>query len=264
MKSLPILATLCCIGTAAAQEIGRLHLRDNGDQPGGPTVVIDLTDPDIPPPPPLVEILNPAGHSNAKTKPGDDKESPTDAESADKQPKGKKGDEQEMDTPASSAPAPPADPEPGLAVRVSGFTDGTSKVDPESISLKAPFPAKPLGAVPSGWRLVRADDRVPIFDTEVKISSGPGLQLKVRPHVLVPDANGATVFAVGEPGFDPARGYRQDSTIGAILGDSIRTLKDEEKRMDGAIDRLEQLLISLPESTPASPAPPNPKPNRKP
>ncbi len=258
MKSLLILTALCCIGTAAAQEIGRLHLRDNGDKPGGPTVVIDLTDPDIPPPPPLIEILDPVGagkSDEAKTKSSDDKKPPSDAEKVDKADK---------TTPTIVEPEPPADPEPGLAVRVSGFTDGASKVDPENISLKAPFPAKPLGAIPNGWRLVRADERVPIFDTEVKISSGPGLQLKVRPHVLVPNANGATVFAVGEPGFDPALGYRQTSTIGAILGDSIRVLKDDEKRMDGAIERLEQLLISLPEPTPASPATPKQKPKAKP
>jgi len=67
----------------------------------------------------------------------------------------------------------------------------------------------------------------------------------------------------GEPGFDPAKGYRQAATIGAILGKSIQDLKDDEKRMDGAIERLEQLLNSLPEPTPASPATPKRKSNRK-
>jgi hypothetical protein len=254
MKSLLILTTLCCIGIANAQKIGRLHLRENDDKSGGPTVVIDLTDPDIPPPPPLIEIVDP---------------SETDKPSADKE---KSGEEEKPkpadDKPAKSAkdiapPEPPKDPEKGVSVHVSGFTGNASKVDPKSISLKAPFPAKPLGAIPNGWKLVRADDTVPIFDTKVEISSGSGLQLKVRPHVLIPDANGATIFAVGEPGFDPAKGYRQAATIGAILGKSIQDLKDDEKRMDGAIERLEQLLNSLPEPTPASPATPKRKSNRK-
>jgi hypothetical protein len=164
-----------------------------------------------------------------------------------------------------SEPPAPSAPKPGLAVRVSGFTGGSSKIDPKKISLKAPFPAKPLGSIPSGWKLVRADDQTPVFDTDVEVApGGPSLQLKVRPHILVPDANGASVFSINEPGFNPAKGYRQDATIGAILGDSIRSLKEDEKRMDGAIQRLEQLLISLPETAPATPnAIAKPKSKRK-
>ena len=276
MKTLLVsTAILCCIGATAAQQTGRLHPKKKGEKSGGPTVVVDLTDPDIPPAPPMAEIIAPpekASTSKSKKKPKDaqakkesnkkGKTTPNDKSDKSKKPKTDKSGEADPVLEAILA-EPPKDPEPGLAVRVSGFTDGNSKIDPEKISLKAPFPAKPLGAIPSGWKLVRADDQVPVFDTKVEVApGGPSLQLKVRPHILVPEANGASVFAIGEPGFNPAKGYRQDATIGAILGDSIRSLKEDEKRMDGAIQRLEQLLISLPETAPATPKT-TAKPKRK-
>lgn len=145
------------------------------------------------------------------------------------------------------------DPEPGLSVRVSGFTGKAAKLDPDKISLKAPFPAKPLGPTPDGWKLVRAGENVPIFESEAEVAPGSGLQLKVRPHLLVPAADGNTVFAVNEPGFDPALDYRQVETIGSLLGESVRRLEEDETEMAEAIRRLDQLLISLPETTPATP-----------
>lgn len=214
-------------GLATAQEIGRLHLRDDRGGDRNPTVVIDLTDPDIPPAPPLTEILAP------------DTAAPSDPSAA---PAGT--------TSTEPADTSAADAEPGLVVRVSGFTGTAAKLDPDKISLKAPFPAKTLGAAPAGWTFLRPDAKVPVFEKEVELAPGSAVQLKIRPHVLVPAANGSSVFTVGEPGYDPALEYRQTATIGALLGGSIRQLEQDDRRMTEAIQRLEQLLVSLPAAEP--------------
>jgi hypothetical protein len=55
---------------------------------------------------------------------------------------------------------------------------------------------------------------------------------------------------VAEPGFDPALGYRQNTTVGAVLSRSIRQLDEDSKNLGAAIDNLQQLLVSLPRQEP--------------
>lgn len=136
-------------------------------------------------------------------------------------------------------------PENGLAVRVEKLHSGTGVMDPAQVKLLAPFPAKPLAAAPAGWHL-DASDSAPPFTREVEISPGTKITLTIRPHLLVPDADGASVFTISEPGYDNALGYRQTATVGAILSNSIRQLDDDSKQLGTAIESLQQLLISLP------------------
>lgn len=148
----------------------------------------------------------------------------------------------------------PSAPEPGLAVRVERLQTGDGVLDPSEVQIRAPFPAKLLAQVPDGWT-VRKFDRAPEFIREVELAPGSTVTLSVRPHILVPKADGATVFAVNEPGYAAALGYRQDATVGAILANSIRQLDEDGLRLGDAIDQLQQLLVSLPhaESVPAEP-----------
>jgi len=127
------------------------------------------------------------------------------------------------------------------------------------VKLSAPFPAKPLSQPPVGWRLDTSDSAPP-FTREVEISPGSKITLTIRPHLLVPDADGAQVFTVSEPGYDNALGYQQTATVGAILSESIRQLDEESKQLGTAIDSLQQLLVSLPKPEPL----PEPKPETKP
>jgi hypothetical protein len=85
----------------------------------------------------------------------------------------------------------------------------------------------------------------------------------VRPHLLVPDANGADVFTIAEPGYESSLGYQQSATVGAILSNSIRQLDDDSKQLGIAIDRLQQLLISLPKPEPEPKPEAAPAPSRK-
>ncbi len=154
-------------------------------------------------------------------------------------------------------PAPPAafadetssESRKGLTVRVENLRIGTGSIDPTKVKLLAPFPAKPLAQPPTGWRLEASDDAPPIT-REVELSPGKHITLTVRPHLLVPDMDGADVFTVPEPGFDSSLGYRQSATVGAVLARSIRQLDDDTKELGNVIDNLQQLLVSLPKPEP--------------
>jgi phenylpyruvate tautomerase PptA (4-oxalocrotonate tautomerase family) len=170
--------------------------------------------------------------------------------------------ELEVTTPAAISEAErqnPPRPQTGLAVRIEKLQTGQGTVDPSQIKLLAPFPAKPLAQPPAGW-LLEASESAPPFTRKVELAPGSEITLTVRPHLLVPDANGADVFTIAEPGYESSLGYQQTAIVGAILSKSIRQLDDDSKQLGIAIDRLQQLLISLPkpETEPqpkAAPAP---------
>jgi hypothetical protein len=149
---------------------------------------------------------------------------------------------------------PPGDPAPGLAVRVEKLQSGDQAIDPAQVRVLAPFPAKLLAQTPAGWRIETAEN-APHFTREVELAPGKHISLTVRPHVLVPDADGSTVFSIPEPGYSAPLGYHQDATVGAILSTSIRQLDKDAAELGDAIDQLQQLLVSLPkeEEPPAAP-----------
>jgi hypothetical protein len=142
---------------------------------------------------------------------------------------------------------PVSTPPAGLAVRVEKLQEGKGNIDPSKVKLLAPFPAKPLSAPPAGWRL-EASESAPPLTREVELSPGKKITLKIRPHILVPEADGITVFNVPEPGFDSVLGYCQKDTVGALLSKSVQQLDDDSKQLGYAIDKLQQLLVSLPKA----------------
>jgi hypothetical protein len=169
--------------------------------------------------------------------------------------------------PPAAAEESPASPPPrkGLAVRIEKLQTGSGEVDPTKVKLLAPFPAKPLSQAPAGWR-IEASDHAPPFQREVELAPGRKISLTVRPHLLVPEVNGDKTFSAPEPGFDPALGYQQNATVGAVLARSIRQLDDDSRDLGNAIDNLQQLLVSLPKPEPPAEVPtpePAPKPANK-
>lgn len=149
----------------------------------------------------------------------------------------------------SVTPPPPASKEAGekkgVIVQVEKLLTPSGPVDPADVKLLAPFLAKPASTTPKGWKLETVSSAPP-FAREVEIAPGSKITLNIRPHVLVPEADGSTTFPVTEPGYDSALGYHQTATVGAILSESLHRMEDDSKRMGDAIDRLEQLLVSLP------------------
>ncbi len=170
------------------------------------------------------------------------------------------------DTPAEITTVTPVEdvqkPKQGLAVRVEKLQTIKGQVDPKQIKLLAPFPAKPLSQPPAGWHL-SASESAPPFTRKVELAPGSEITLTVRPHLLVPDADGSNVFAISEPGYETSLGYEQTATVGAVLSNSIRQLDDDSKQLGNAISSLEQLLISLPKPAPQALDVSKPLPVRK-
>jgi hypothetical protein len=163
------------------------------------------------------------------------------------------------ETPPEPEPTTPPPPKKGLAVRVEKLQAGTGHIDPAQVQLIAPFPAKPLAQPPAGWHL-EASEHAPPFTREIELAPGKTITLTIRPHLLVPNTDGAATFTVAEPGFDPSLGYRQNATVGAVLSQSIRQLDEDSKALGSAIDNLQQLLVSLPKPEPESAPPAVPEP----
>ena len=145
-----------------------------------------------------------------------------------------------------------SDPEKGVAVQVVKLQSGKGPIDPEKVKLLAPFPAKPLSDIPAGW-VLDASGKAPPFTREIEFSPGSKITLNIRPHVLIPAADGVTQFSLDEPGFDPGLGFHQASAVGTILATSIGQLDEDSKQLGTAIDRLQQLLVSLPTPPPEAP-----------
>jgi len=158
---------------------------------------------------------------------------------------------------------PVTKPTQGVNVRVEKLQTATGPVDPAKVKLLAPFPAKPLASIPSGWKL-DPNSAAPPFNREVEIAPGSKIALSIRPHVLVPETNGSSTFTVNEPGYQSDQGYGQKDTVGAVLATSVRQLDEDSRQMGIAIDNLQQLLISLPSPAPVEPPPPVAKPVKNP
>lgn len=140
----------------------------------------------------------------------------------------------------------PTPPEPeGVSIRVEPGRDGAVRVAADAVKLLAPFAAKPLFEAPPGWRLEHPED-VPPFVEKVPLANGTTLSLAIRPHVLVPDADGENVVAVTEPGYEPGLRYAQTGTMSAVLSASVERMEQDSREMGAALERLDQLLGSLP------------------
>jgi hypothetical protein len=170
------------------------------------------------------------------------------------------------DAPPAEPPPPtppaaeaPAEPQSNLTVQVEKLQTGKGTMDPKTVKLLAPFPAKPLDAIPPGWRL-DASTSAPPFTRNVDLAPGASITLSIRPHLLIPDADGASAFSITEPGFDPALGYRQAQTVSAVLATSILQLDEDAKQLGNAIDQLQQLVSSLPRPAAMPLPPPTPPP----
>lgn len=230
------------------EAIQKFKSRDGSDE-NEVTVVLEPPDEPIAPPAPVDESAAAVDDSSA---PEGSSETPADAVAA----------EEDL------MPPPASEPRKGLAVRVEKLQQGDGQIDPSKVKLLAPFPAKPLTQAPDGWKL-ETSDQIPPFTREVELAPGKTITLTIRPHLLIPEADGVTTFSVAEPGFDPALAYCQDATVGAILSTSIRQLEDDSKALGSAIDNLQQILVSLPkpesppEEKPAAGGNPKPATQRK-
>lgn len=233
----------------AIEEFNRLK-RTGEEKPAEVTVVL---------PPPVSEKASLPDEEESAA--GSDEASP---ETADKPilVTGKPPEEQAETADKISAPSPTPDEisesaaesdstskKPGLEIRVESIRKGTGKLDPNKINLRASFPAKPLSNPPEGWIMEKTKD-APAMQREVEIQPGTVVSLDIKPHVLIPNADGVDVFAVAEPGFIAPDGYRQQQTVSAILAKSVVQLDEDAKQLGSALDELNRILSSLPQPEP--------------
>ncbi len=161
---------------------------------------------------------------------GDDEPEPGDAET----------------TGADTGEEPPPDAPQGPQVRVQSLRDASgAEIQAEDIDISTPFPAKPLSNPPAGWKLVASAEAAE-YTEKVEVAPDTWLTLSIRPHVLMPEADGRSSFHIAEPGFDAALGYRQQSTVSSSISSSIRQLEHDARVLGEVLDELEQILISLP------------------
>jgi len=130
--------------------------------------------------------------------------------------------------------------------KVRGASRAGSSTD--KVKVTSPWPAKPLDSPPLGWKFIPAPDGISPYRTTVKLGDAQSVTLSITPYVLVPVSDGRNVIRIAEPGYQPEQGYLQQDTIGSILKESTQELEHHEQRTAAAIQRLQQLLSSLPQS----------------
>jgi len=115
-----------------------------------------------------------------------------------------------------------------------------------AVKIDAPWPAKPISLPPAGWKFAPAPKGTQPFRTQVKLVSGNTVDLSITPYVLVPITDGNTSIKISEPGYEAQLQYAQKNTLGVMLQNSTAEIENHEKHAADAIQRLQQLLSSLP------------------
>lgn len=117
---------------------------------------------------------------------------------------------------------------------------------PGAVQVSSPWPAKPLTEAPLGWKFVPAPVSIPPYRTAVQLDASHTVDLAITPYLLVPASDGRNAMTIKEPGYERHGGYFQKETLGAILETSTLEIERQEKNTAAAIERLQELLTSLP------------------
>jgi len=159
--------------------------------------------------------------------------------------------DQEMPPLSEMTPLTPKVDKPaneGIQIQVEKFNGKSGQGSHKGkVKVTSPWPAKPLDAPPLGWRYIPAPTGIEPYRTTIKLGGDNSVNLAITPYVLVPVSDGRNVIRIAEPGYDPAQGYRQETTIGSILQHSTEEIEYHEKLTSAAIQRLQSLLSSLPQ-----------------
>lgn len=135
----------------------------------------------------------------------------------------------------------------GIQVQVEKFIGASGELRRgDEVKISSPWPAKPLDSAPLGWKFVPGPSGVTAYQAQVDLGEGQSVNLSITPYVLVPASDGRQVMRIPEPGYDPSLSLEQAETVGAILVDSVDQIERCEKATTQAINRLQQLLSSLP------------------
>ena len=133
-----------------------------------------------------------------------------------------------------------------IQVEKSGGKSGSSKGG-GAVKVTSPWPAKPLDVPPLGWKYIPAPAGIEPYRKTVKLGDSDSVNLAITPYVLVPVSDGLHAIRISEPGYQPGADYMKETTIGSILQRSTEEIERNERHTGIAIQRLQQLLSSLPQ-----------------
>lgn len=128
----------------------------------------------------------------------------------------------------------------------SSSDEGKSEKKSGKVKIFSPWPAKPLGQAPAGWKYVPAPKGTSPYKEKVTLKDGRKLTLSITPYLLVPDSDQSSSFSIAEPGYNPEDMLTQKTTIGAILKRSTEQIEKSEQITSITIRQLQDLLVSLP------------------
>ena len=136
---------------------------------------------------------------------------------------------------------------PEIHVQVEKIIGRTGSIRNDgSVTIEAPWPAKPISYAPAGWKFIPAPEGSEPFRTEAKLTSGKVIELAITPHILVPESDGRTSIKISEPGYKAGKTGPQKDTLGVMLENSTAEIEKHEKHAADAIQLLQELLTSLP------------------
>jgi len=114
----------------------------------------------------------------------------------------------------------------------------------QQLKILSPWAPKPLQAAPVGWRYI-AGSPEQAYKTQVSLKTGSKIELKITPYILTPEAS-PLVVQVLEPGYIPANGYKQTTSLTSSLETSNQMLKTASENLEKSIINLKSLLETLP------------------
>lgn len=147
---------------------------------------------------------------------------------------------------AGEAPGAPAAPKDAKEPAAANAPSPAAVSGPVSVSASSGAPVqvversnpKVIGVVPSGWKIVPLEEAKMESDL-VEIRPGVTQTIQVSPYKLIPDQPRT---AIKDPGFDPALGNAQTSTIGAALTRYNEEAAQLSTRLQAAIKTLNSLF----------------------
>ena len=109
---------------------------------------------------------------------------------------------------------------------------------------------KVIGIVPAGWKIVPLEEARMESDP-IEIRPGVKQTIQVSPYKLIPDQ---PRMAVKDPGFDPALGNGQTSTIGAALTRYNEEAAQLSAKLEAAIKTLNSIMPPAENPPPVKPS----------
>ena len=135
----------------------------------------------------------------------------------------------------------------GIQIQIEKTASKSGQVNRKGkVKIDAPWPAKPISVPPVGWEFAPGAADSDPFRTQVKLTNGNTVDLSITPYVLVPIADGRSAIKIPEPGYNATLEFSQKDTLGVMLENSTAEIENHEKHAADAIQRLQQLLSSLP------------------